>query len=74
MTNGREAASSTVASSSMVAMAIVKTGTMGMEEEEDKEGKVKKKFPFSKQKGVVLKSENKLFLGRKENDLEMLRE
>ena len=55
--------------------------TIGYEEEED-EG-VKKflfskskgvLFPFSKPKGVLLESENRFFLGKKEGDPELLRE
>ena len=41
---------------------------VGMEEEEDEEGKVKE-FYSSKQEGIVLESENKFFLGRKEGVL-----
>ena len=49
----------------MVSTVMVETTTEEMEEEEDEQGKVKK-FPFSKQEGVILESENKFFLGRKE--------
>ena len=38
--------------------------TVEMKVEEDKKGKVKG-FPLSKQVGIVLERENKLFLGRK---------
>ena len=47
------------------------TVTAKMEEEDDEEGKVKK-FPFSKQVGVVLERENKFFLGRKEGNPKLL--
>ena len=55
----------TAMSSMETAMAMVVT--VGREKEEDKEGKVKE-FSFSKQVGVVLKRENKFFLGRKEGN------
>ena len=32
------------------------------------------RFPFSKPKGVILESENKFFLGRKEDDPRLLEE
>ena len=44
-----------------------------MEKEEDEEGKVKE-FLFSKQEGVVLESENKFFLARREDDPKLLGE
>ena len=47
--------------------------TAWKKEEEDKKGKLKKS-PFSKQEGVVLESENKLILGRKEGDIKLLGE
>ena len=49
------------------------TATAEMEKEEDEEGKVKE-FPFSKQEGVVLESENKFFLARREDDPKLLGE
>ena len=57
----------------VVSTAVVETTTVGMEEEEDQESKVKK-FPFSKQEGVVLECENRFFLGRKEGDSKLLGE
>ena len=47
--------------------------TTWREEEEDKKGKLKKS-PFSKQVGVVLESENKFFLRKKEGDPKLLGE
>ena len=47
--------------------------TTWKEEKEDKKGKLKKS-PFFKQEGVVLESENKLILGRKEGDIKLLGE
>ena len=54
-------------------MTIVEKVTVRVEEEEDEEGKVKM-FPFSKQKGVILESENKFFFERKERDPKLLEE
>ena len=65
--------SSALAVSSSAAMGVETVVTTWKEEEEDKKGKVKK-FPFSKQADVVLESENKFFLGRKEGDPKLLGE
>ena len=49
------------------------TTTTGIKEEEYEKGKVTN-FPFSKKEGVVLESENKFFLGRKEGNPKLLEE
>ena len=62
-----------VVASSMVALPATATSTKTRKEKEENEVKGVL-FPFSKPKGVILESENKFFLEKKEDDLGLLGE
>ena len=61
------------ATTATATLTVEETATVEMDEEEDKNYKIKG-FPLSKQVEVVLKRENKFFLGRKEENPKLLGE